>query len=140
LNRSEPPHANIDRTRAWLRSMINSPANGVTDFIITVSPSHTPIGKIGVWQGEEIGFLIARPYWGKGLAKEALQLILNHLFSDKDFQVIVADCDPRNAASIGVLKKMGFEQYDFKEKSFEINGEWVDSMYLSLDKARWEKT
>ena len=118
--------------------MIDSPGNGVTDFIICLRPSLTPIGKIGVWQGDEIGFLLAREYWGKGLAKEALERIMVHLFEKRQFELLTADTDPRNAASIGLLKKMGFEEYAFKERSFQIGEEWVDSLYLKLERETWE--
>jgi [ribosomal protein S5]-alanine N-acetyltransferase len=125
------------RTQQWIKMMIDSSANGVTDFIICLKPNLVPIGKIGIWQGEEIGFLLARQYWGQGLAREALELISNHLFEKKGLILITADTDPRNAASIGLLKAVGFEEYEFKERTFQIGDEWVDSLYLKLTKEAW---
>lgn len=85
--------------------MISSPQNGITDFIITLKPPRnpasssstsmdpdpapvssipSPIGKIGIYRplpSNEIGFLLSRQHWGKGLAKEALTYILRYLFS-----------------------------------------------------------
>ena len=117
--------------------MVKGEQNGVTDFVICLKPKSRPIGKIGVWQGEEIGFLLSRPYWHQRLALEALKGILTYLFRHRDFEYITSDVDPRNVASIGILKKVGFEQYAFKEKSMEIDGEWVDSLYLKLEKPDW---
>ena len=107
---SAPPHKSIARTKEWISKMTDAKQNGVTDFIITLKPDMAPIGKIGVWQGDEIGFLLAREQWGKGLAKEALNGILPYLFGERKFEALTADIDPRNLASRGILEKMGFEQ------------------------------
>ncbi len=135
---SEPPHKDVERTKEWIDKMTKAEQNGLTDFIITLEPESTPIGKIGVWQGDEIGFLLARQHWGKGLAKEALSSILPYLFKEENFEALTADIDPRNAASRRILEKMGFVEYEYKERTAEIGGEWVDSVYLRLTKERWE--
>ena len=74
---STPPHADLSVTQTWLDKMLVSPLNGVSDFIITLRPSEDgpsdrAIGKIGVWRDNEIGFLLAEEYWGRGFAREAL--------------------------------------------------------------------
>jgi [ribosomal protein S5]-alanine N-acetyltransferase len=135
--RSEPPHASIERTKEWMSNMAGSKQNGRTDFIIVVKDGSKAIGKIGVWQDQEIGFLLARDYWGKGLAQEALQAILPHLFERIGFEHLTADIDPRNKASERLLKKVGFEFDGYQERSMQIGDEWVDSQYLKLTKERW---
>ena len=135
---SEPPHKNIERTNEWISKMSESKQNGVTDFITTLQPDLLPIGKIGVWQDLEIGFLLSRQHWGKGLAKEALHAILPYLFTESGFESLTADIDPRNVASRGILEKMGFQEEAYVERTAEIGGEWVDSAYLRLTKERWE--
>ena len=96
------------------------------------------IGKIGVWQEAEIGFLLSRQYWGKGLAREALSINLGYLFRERDMQEITADVDPRNERSIKGLEGMWFVRTGFEEKTFEIGGEWVDGLYLGLRREVWE--
>jgi len=140
---SEMPHSHISKTSKWISNMTASPENGVTDFIICLQPNMVPIGKMGVWQGHEIGFLLARECWGKGLAKEALNALLPYYFGStaeggRGLEKIMADTDPRNAACNGFLKSFGFEVTGFEEKTFEIDGQWVDSTYLELTRERWE--
>ena len=118
--------------------MINSENNGLTDFVICSKPKDKPIGKIGVWSGDEIGFLLDRSQWHKGLAKEALGGIIPYLFGERKFESISADVDPRNDASTGILKKAGFEVERVQEKTFQIGDVWVDSVYLRLSKQRWD--
>ncbi|KAI6530322.1 hypothetical protein MCOR10_003452 [Pyricularia oryzae] len=146
------PHASVAETQKWVNGMIAAPCNGVTDFIIclkTATPegrlSLQPIGKAGVWRDQEIGFMIARQFWGQGLATEAVSLVIDHLFFGGDNErslvgdLIVADVDPSNEASLRVLGKLGFVVYDTKEKTFEIGGEWVDSTYLRLGRKTWQE-
>lgn len=113
--------------------------NGVTDFIICLKPDLVPVGKCGIWQGEEIGFMLARAHWRKGLAEESLRAVLGYFFSEREMLEIVADVDPRNASSMALLQKLGFEVYDFKERTFQLGEEWVDSSYLKLTKERWNR-
>jgi [ribosomal protein S5]-alanine N-acetyltransferase len=128
----------MERTKEWITNMSKSPQNGVTDFIICLKPDLTPIGKIGVWQDQEIGFLVSRKHWRKGLAKEALDAILPYLFG-RGVERLVADIDPRNDASKGILKVMGFEEGELVKGTAVIGGETVDSLYLYLSRERWEE-
>lgn len=137
-HRSTLPHSSQDQTKEWVHKMIQSPQNGVVDFIICLQPDFTPIGKIGVWQDQEVGFMLARAYWGQGLAQEALRAVIPYFFQEVGMSEITADTDPRNAASIGLLQKLGFVVFDFKEKTWQIGAEWFDSTYLKLTKEKWE--
>jgi RimJ/RimL family protein N-acetyltransferase len=114
--------------------------NGTTDFVICLKEAdNKPIGKNGVWSGDEIGFILHRSQWGKGLAKEAVTKILPYLFDVRKMENITSDVDPRNQASIGLLKKFGFEEVGYREKTFQIGEEWVDSVDLKLSKEQWQR-
>lgn len=54
----------------------------------------------------EIGVL----FWGRGLATEACRRVVEALFVDFGAEVIVADVDTRNAASLRLLERLGFER------------------------------
>lgn len=117
--------------------MINNEQNGVTDFVICLKPDDRPIGKIGIWSGDEIGFILNRAHWHKGLAVEALRKVLPYFFDVRKFESISADTDPRNQASIGLLKRFAFEKERYEEDTFKIGDEWVHSLYLRLSRERW---
>lgn len=118
--------------------MIQGPQNGVTDFVICLKPDLIPVGKIGVWQDQEVGFLLARSRWGHGFAQEALRAVIPYFFQEQHMTEVTADTDPRNAASIALLQKLGFVIYDFKERTWKVGEEWVDSTYLKLTREEWE--
>jgi ribosomal-protein-alanine N-acetyltransferase len=55
----------------------------------------------------EIGFLLARPAWGRGLAAQAVRAVVEQAFAQQ-VPLIEAFTDTRNAASARVLLKAGF--------------------------------
>ncbi len=100
------------------------------------------IGKLGIWNLEtgEIAFMLHREYWGKGYMAEAFAALLQHLWSGKGGEVreLTADVDPRNDASLGILKRFGFHQTGYKEKSIKTHLGWCDSIYLALENPNLE--
>ena len=45
---------------------------------------------------------------------------------------LTADVDPDNAASIGLLKSLGFRETHRAERTMQIRGQWCDSVYFAL--------
>ena len=56
----------------------------------------------------EVGYWIARPYWGKGICTEALQMVIDYCFNEKGFTTLWGDYFPSNPASGRVMEKCGF--------------------------------
>ncbi len=54
----------------------------------------------------EIGYLLARVFWGKGIATESARVGLDFGFKDTDLTTIIALVHPGNKASIHVLEKL----------------------------------
>jgi RimJ/RimL family protein N-acetyltransferase len=127
---STPPHGDMEETQAWLNSMIEAPERSSFDFI--VEHEGRCIGKCGMYEVPEIGFILHPDYWGQGLAAEALQAVIESAFESLPLDKIVADVDPRNAASLALLKKLGFHETGRGERTWHIAGEWCDSIYLAL--------
>ncbi len=129
---STPPHADIETTRVWLESMIAAPAAESDDFIVTLDG--VAIGKMGTWRRPEIGYLIARPHWGKGYASEALEAFIAHAAST-GAAFLTADVDPRNGASLALLTRAGFRETGRAQNTWQVGGIWCDSVYLRLEMA-----
>jgi RimJ/RimL family protein N-acetyltransferase len=55
----------------------------------------------------EIGWWLARAWWGCGLATEAARVALRDGFERVGLRRIVAIAQPANTASIGVMRKLG---------------------------------
>ena len=128
---SSPPHRDVAVTRAWLDDMIA--AEDSDDFVVELGGR--VIGKAGCWRLPEIGYILHPDVWGQGLATEALSAVIAHVFAAHDIEAITADVDPRNAASLRLLARLGFSETGRASATWEIAGEVCDSVYLALPRA-----
>lgn len=92
------------------------------------------IGTMGTIQ-HEIGFILHPSYWRKGVGSEAIKGFLKSFWEYwPDTPSIKADVDPRNIASLGLLKKFGFVETGSKIGTFQTHMGSFDSVYLKLDR------
>jgi RimJ/RimL family protein N-acetyltransferase len=80
----------------------------------------------------EIGFALAAGAWGHGYAGEAVQRLIDHAFGTLDLHRLEADVDPRNAASLRLLERLGFVREGYLRERYHVNGETQDSVLLGL--------
>ncbi|WP_299302501.1 GNAT family N-acetyltransferase [uncultured Litoreibacter sp.] len=90
------------------------------------------VGTAGVHQDAEIGFILHRAHWRKGLMREALTVLIPWLFDTLNTDTLTADADPRNEGSVGLLKAVGFQVTGTAKNTFCVDGVWTDSVYLAL--------
>ncbi|KAF9483053.1 acyl-CoA N-acyltransferase [Pholiota conissans] len=152
------PHTDVEQTQKFLDNMIASPFNGIMNFSVCLADSsvatvtenttgcceseegsYIVIGKAGLYDGKKIGYIFDREYWGKGYAFEALDAILRHVWALElegivAPEVIKANVDPRNVASLRLLGKLGFVKVGSAKNTFETNLGWCDSVYLEVKK------
>jgi RimJ/RimL family protein N-acetyltransferase len=70
------------------------------------------VGRIGLidpegWPGFELGWALARPHWGKGLATEGARAALGYAFSVVRRDHVISLIHPDNHASIRVAQRLG---------------------------------
>lgn len=131
---STPPHESLDETGKWLASMIESSAQESEDFIIVHAGE--VVGKFGAWRLPEFGFILRPDLWGRGLASEAMAAFLPHVFARPDVGFLKADVDPRNRASLALLKRHGFVETGRAKATWNTHLGVCDSVYLELRKAQ----
>jgi [ribosomal protein S5]-alanine N-acetyltransferase len=124
------PHADIEVTRAWLERKLARNAEGGEDFAI--EREGRLIGEVGAGRLPDFGFMLSPDCWGQGLATEASRGFIEYVFAKPEVAELTADVDPRNAASLAVLGKVGFVVTGTAEKTFLLGEEWCDSVYLAL--------
>ena len=86
----------------------------------------------------EIGFTIAPDYQGRGYATEAVRLLLNYLFTERGKHRITAYCDPRNAASVALLERLGMRREGHLRESTWAKDEWTDDLVYALLHDEWQ--
>ncbi len=80
-----------------------------------------------------IGYTIAKPFWNRGLATEAVAGLTDFAFGRFGLHRITASVDPRNVASCRVLEKAGFVKEAHFRQSEWFKGQWADdAVYARL--------
>jgi RimJ/RimL family protein N-acetyltransferase len=127
---STPPHVSLAQTLEFMaRTIAACDAGDADDFAVIFDGK--VIGKAGVWRNDEVGYIIGREAWGKGLASEAMRAVIARAFAQGRAR-LHADVDPRNGRSIKLLKKLGFRETGSAKRTYQIGDEWTDSVYLEL--------
>ena len=79
--------------------------------------------ELAALKGREIGYVLAKPFWGLGLMPEAVQAVIQWLFSHTELDFILVRHFLRNDRSRRVIEKCGFQyirQTDFETRSGAI--------------------
>ncbi len=127
---SSLPHADLAESEAWIAGTIAAIESGRSDDFL-IERDGQVIGKAGLWNGNELGFLLAPSAWGKGYAHEAVAAVIARGFANGHDE-IRAEADPRNEACLRLLSRLGFRETGRAERTWCIGGEWSDSVYLAL--------
>jgi len=132
------PDISIGQTKTRLaKYQEHQIAHGFSKWIIVDRSTGRSIGDSGLLVLQEygwidLGFRLAQPYWGKGLATEAASAWVHAAFDELNLDRLTALVHPENAASIQVLAKLGFHV----ERQDTIMG--MNSILFTLDaKEAW---
>ncbi len=93
------------------------------------------VGGVGVtrlkaWKNHqaEIGYWLGEPFWGQGIATEALKQMTVHAFDTMNVKKLFAPVLKPNIASMRVLEKCGYEREgEFRMEVFK-NGQFYDTV------------
>jgi RimJ/RimL family protein N-acetyltransferase len=107
----------VTRTRAetWdiMARMLGQWAlRGYGMFAVVENASGRFIGRAGIlhpyeWEEPELAYGLDQPYWGRGYATEAANILHRWAFFEKQMPALVSYVLPSNLASRHVLEKLG---------------------------------
>lgn len=94
-------------------------------FAIVLKENNKVIGSLGVdeygmeqalyeffdYQGREIGYVLSKDYWGKGLMPEAVKAVIDYLFNIQNLDFLTCGYYEFNNQSRKVQEKCGFKPY-----------------------------
>jgi ribosomal-protein-alanine N-acetyltransferase len=112
---------------------------------IILKDSHRFIGTVGLNglqlknKRAEIGYEIHPSYWRNGYTSEAVAEVLKFSFEKLELYRVGAFVYPENAASLGLLCKLGFTKEGLLRGYIQQNGLHHDTYALSILKPEWEK-
>jgi RimJ/RimL family protein N-acetyltransferase len=109
-------------------------------FAVALRHTNTFIGDCALFTSEdgrsgEIGYTFAPAYQGQGYATEAVTAVLNYALNDHNMAQITAIADNRNAASIKLLQRLGFQYASHETVWFK--GEDVQENHYTLTQEQW---
>jgi RimJ/RimL family protein N-acetyltransferase len=114
------------RTRGFCRwKLLQKPAGNLIGFC-----------GVGIWRDglePEIGWWLARAYWGRGLASEAAAEALDDAFERAGLERVVSIAMSENRASIRIMEKLGLE-FDG-----EFESEGVRLVRHAMDRVRYRE-
>ena len=112
------PHQNIEDSRAILKLFIAEKKTFAIEYNGKV------IGSLGIERyseeelpeyqtklGREIGYVLSKDYWGKGLMPEAVKAAIKYLFEYVNLDFIVCGHFVSNVQSMKVQQKCGFKNH-----------------------------
>ncbi|BBB89531.1 MAG TPA: GNAT family protein [Methylomusa anaerophila] len=73
-----------------------------------------------------LGWVLAKDYWGKGYATEAARLLIDYCFNILGFHKVIARCDAQNKASERVMIRCGMIKEAEHKQHVYSNGTWRD--------------
>ncbi len=122
----------------WLQNLSKSQDKNKV-FIIRESATNDAVGVIGLhnvdWYNRhaELGYLLKRESWGKGLATEASRLIIEYGFEILNLRKIYAFVKDGNEGSVRVLLKNNFNEIGrFKKHDYAPYEGYRDLLIFEL--------
>lgn len=124
------PHSSIADTNDFLVTVLERIAHGKEQsWVITLKGDDRAVGMVALRPNgfkNDIGYVLARSHWGRGLMTEAARPMIDLSLSDPQVRRVWAVCDVDNKASARVMEKIGM--------SFEgVLRRWVVHPNLSPD-------
>jgi len=114
--------ADLDRVH---RMRVETVARGEWYFVIVPEPSDPPAGAIGIWEStvsglalHEVGWMVLPEFQGRGIATEALALLIDRARSDPGYDRIHAFPGATNTPSNALCRRAGFDMTEGMEVKF----------------------
>jgi ribosomal-protein-alanine N-acetyltransferase len=108
-------------------------------WAVALAGSDTVVGLFGFhnWntyhRRAEVGYDLARAYWGQGIASEALRAIVRFGFEQMNLNRIYAATIADNHESVRLLERLGFQREGTRRQhSWEEDGTFHDSAMYGL--------
>ncbi|WP_308634646.1 GNAT family N-acetyltransferase [Paenibacillus silvisoli] len=93
----------------------------------------------GAFQSCHLGYRMDAREQGNGYMTEALGRLVSYAWNELNLHRIEANIMPRNAASLQVVRKLGFREEGLARDYLRINGKWEDHVHMVLLNPSWRE-
>ena len=110
------PHESIETSKMILDSFIRHK----TAFALELKENGKVIGSLGIEEpesapetgsGRELGYVLSRDYWGRGLMPEAVHAVIDYCFRVLNYDYLTCSHFDWNSQSRRVIEKCGFHYF-----------------------------
>lgn len=139
------PHGSPFESMAYIRRCLSDDWGPITFAVEHLSEGRV-IGVVDIrivsrlWGLGEIGYTLARAYWGHGFNIEAGNLLLLFGFREMGLRRIQAVCDIDNQRSYRTMEKLGMARERVIPQVLIANGRVVDRLVYSILRKEWEQS
>ena len=88
--------------------------------------------QVGKSHRAEVGYWLARPFWGRGIMTAVVQRVCQHAFNEFGLVKITAHVFTHNPASARVLEKCGFQEEGYLRKHYVKDDKFIDARLFGL--------
>jgi len=138
------PHRTPFDSMAYIRRCLSDDWGPIT-FAVEHLSDERVIGVVDIrivsrlWGLGEIGYTLARAYWGRGFNVEAGNLLLLFGFRDMGLRRIQAVCDLDNRRSYRTMEKLGMSRERVIPRVRLASGRIVDRLMYAILRKEWER-
>ncbi|MEO6019243.1 MAG: GNAT family protein [Knoellia sp.] len=87
---------------------------------------------LGSFRSCTVGYWVAQSVAGQGIIPTALALVSDHVIGELGLHRIEINIRPENAASLAVVRKLGFRDEGRRARMLHIDGDWRDHCSFAL--------
>ena len=138
------PHETLEETKSLLKIF----AEKDEIWALELKETGKVVGSLGLHKSQktgvalpydfELGYVLAEPYWGRGLVPEAARRALAFAFEELNADTLLVSHFSFNFQSKRVIEKLGFEYWGRIEKSWRrYDGIVLDEVVYLMTKARY---
>jgi len=131
-------HETVEDSMQYIQRVLdNFERKTVYIWAFVLKETGTLIGRGGIFhlndsmQSAELGYAIASSQWGKSLAAEAMQPIVDYCFQELDCNRLEGKCNAGNIGSARVMEKLGMSYEGLLRKQLKIKGVFTDQKLYS---------
>ncbi len=139
-------HSSLKQTENYVKLLQKKYAQGVfNDWGLVHKQTGKMIGTCGFTSFDdksllcEIGYVLSKDFWGKGLAAQAAKTIMKFAFENLGVEEICAKCIEGNDASMRVMQKCGMKFDAMYKNSMFIKGEYKTIIVYKVSKEQFYK-
>lgn len=133
-----------DAFRQAIEAAPDDPGSLAPRFAIERRDSAGVVGVVGhytphpVLETVDVWYVVGdRDARGHGYGREAVGLLVDHLFATTAFERVGATCDDENVASYRLLERLGFLREGTWRASLFHHGRWHDVRAYGLTRSEW---